>query len=167
MWENVKNGFRHVGVVSLFGGWLSLVFIGLIYTVGPGERPAIGYLVLTIAVSISGLMAHKWIKALPAIVGFAAMNVIVRAFSDRTSVASQIPPTVSLVLLVCYSTCAVLAYQLGKRSTTSVDKLLLAGFSLSFIVGAADERHTITSALAMFTFLCLAFLRGKHFNIQK
>jgi len=153
----VKSGFRSAGAWLLGFGWLCLVLTGMVVAFFPSKYPpVVGWVVLAVAAIILLTTAHKWVKALPGLLGLATLNALVSIFSGHATNLPSVPMSrsESLVATVLLAVSTALSPSFTDRKLRVVDRLAFLIYASCIFWGAVDHRVTLPVQMGVATF-CL------------
>lgn len=152
----VKNGFRTAGAWLLGLGWLGLVFTGMAIAFPPPSKypPAVGWVLLTVAAIILVTTAHRWVKALPGLLGLATLNALVSIFSGHATNLPSVPisRSESLVATLLLAVSTALSPSFTARELRLVDRLAFLIYASCIFWGAVDHRVTLPVQMGVATF---------------
>ena len=154
----IVSGLRTVGAWLLGMAWLFVVFAGMGISFSASRyRPFVGWILLAAAAVVFVATATRWIKALPALVGFATLNslatVVTGHLTNQPSVSiSRIEAMLATLLL---GTGAALSVSFTKRALNVLDRIVLLIFVLCIVWGATEPPFTL---VALGVGVCCLFL---------
>jgi len=154
----VRNGFRTAGAWLLGLGWLGLVFAGMAIAFSTSKYPPVaGWVLLAIDAIILVSTAHRWVKALPGLLGLATLNALVSVFSGHATNLPSVPiprfeATVATLLL---GMSTALSPSFTSRKLSIVDRLAFLIYASCILWGAVDHRVTLPVQMGVATFCLL------------
>ncbi len=154
----VKQGLlRSLSWLSAIA-WLVVAFIAAGIAAAQTSYPAVfGWLILALLMWTAAIMAERWVRILPGMLGVAALNALYSLVSGHFGLNPPKPigRPIAAMMMVALIMGAYLATSYMNRRLTAADRVALAFAIVSLLVGLSEAQLALPATIAIAAFLAV------------
>ena len=136
--------------------WLIVAFIAVGIATAQTSYPVVfGWVILAVLMWLAAIMAERWVRMLPGMLGVAALNALYSLLSGHFGLnpPKPIARPIAALMATALMIGAYLSTAYMKRKLTGIDRTILACAIASLLAGLSQRQLAVPATIAIAAFL--------------